>query len=61
MRLAADAQAEEASRLLRVVRDTGWVDAELATAMLDADQSTEAGLAAQRARVVTLKGCSVAF
>jgi pyruvate-ferredoxin/flavodoxin oxidoreductase len=56
MRLAADTQAEEAQRLLRVLRDLGWVDAELATTILDADQSTEAGLAAQRARVVTLKG-----
>jgi len=55
MRLAADTQADEAQRLLRVLRDTGWVDAELATTLLDADQSTEAGLAAQRARVVTLK------
>ena len=55
MRLAADTQAEEARRLLRVLRDLGWVDAELATTMLDADQSTEGGLAAQRARVATLK------
>ena len=55
MRLAADTQADEARRLLRILRDLGWVDAELATAMLDADQNTEAGLVAQRARVATLK------
>ncbi len=55
MRLAADSQAEESRRLLGVLRDAGSVDASLANALLDADQSTEAGLAAQRGHVVTLK------
>src|SRR5690606_2106252 len=55
MRLAADSQAEEALRLLGVLRDAGSLDTGLANAILDADQSTEAGLAAQRGRVVTLK------
>ncbi len=55
MRLAADSQAEESRRLLGVLRDAGSVDASLANALLDADQTTEAGLAAQRGHVVTLK------
>ena len=55
MRLAADVQADEAHRLLTVLLDAGWVDADLANALLAADQSTEQGLADQRARVVTLK------
>jgi pyruvate-ferredoxin/flavodoxin oxidoreductase len=55
MRLAADVQAEEAHRLLTILLAAGWVDADLATALLTADQSTEKGLAEQRARVATLK------
>lgn len=55
MRLAADVQADEAHRLLTVLRDAGWVDADFANALLTADQSTEQGLSDQRARVVTLK------
>jgi pyruvate-ferredoxin/flavodoxin oxidoreductase len=49
MRLALDHQAEQAAMLVReLVPD-------LAPALLDADQSTEAGIAAQRARVAYLK------
>jgi pyruvate-ferredoxin/flavodoxin oxidoreductase len=55
MRLAADAQAEEARRLVGVLRDAGTIDPELARLLLDADQGTDAGIAAQRAQVVTLK------
>jgi len=56
MRLAVDSQAGEARHLLRSLSDRGVIAAELSGALLDADQSTEAGLTAQRARVVTLKG-----
>ncbi len=55
MRLAVEAQAEEARRLVGALRERGLVAADLAGALLEADQSTEAGLDAQRARVVTLK------
>ena len=55
MRLAVEAQADEARRLLGALRDRGLVAGELAVALLDADQSTEAGLEDQRARVVRLK------
>jgi pyruvate-ferredoxin/flavodoxin oxidoreductase len=55
MRLAVEAQQEEARRLLAGLKDRGLVDGELAGALLDADQSTEAGLAGQRARVAALK------
>ena len=52
MRLALDRQATHARELLG--RLDGAV-ADLAPALLDADQSTEAGIAAQRARVAALK------
>jgi pyruvate-ferredoxin/flavodoxin oxidoreductase len=55
MRLAVEAQTDEARRLLAAVRDHGLVTGELAGALLDADQSTDAGLMEQRARVLTLK------
>ncbi len=55
MRLAADAQADEAHRLLALLRDEGRVEATLATALLEAPQVTDADLAAQRARVAQLK------
>jgi pyruvate-ferredoxin/flavodoxin oxidoreductase len=52
MRLALDRQAEYARELLG--RLDGAV-ADLGPALLDADQSTETGIAAQRERVATLK------
>jgi len=52
MRLALDRQATYARELLG--RLDGAV-ADLAPALLDADQSTESGIAAQRERVATLK------
>ena len=52
MRLALDRQADYARELLG--RLDGAV-ADLAPALLDADQSAEAGIAAQRERVATLK------
>ncbi len=55
MRLAVEAQANEARRLLAALRDREVIEAGLADAMLDADQSTDAGLDAQRARVLTLR------
>ncbi len=53
MRLALDAQRDAAERLLR--RLAPEVGGELAAALLDADQSDESGLAAQRERVAALK------
>jgi pyruvate-ferredoxin/flavodoxin oxidoreductase len=53
MRLAVDKQAEYASVLLRLL--SGTVGGDLSSAILTADQSTETGIAAQRARVVELK------
>jgi pyruvate-ferredoxin/flavodoxin oxidoreductase len=55
MRLAADAQATEAQWLVGRLRDRQLLPADLAGALLDADQSADSGLAAQRARIVTLK------
>ena len=55
MRLAVDAQEDEARRLVVAMRDRGAIGGDLANALLDADQSNDAGLAEQRARVVTLK------
>jgi pyruvate-ferredoxin/flavodoxin oxidoreductase len=53
MRLAADKQAEYAREL---VWKLGFqIGEELAQALIDADQSNEAGIAAQRERVETLK------
>jgi len=52
-RLTADKQREFATELLTGMSDK--IGAELATAILSADQSDEAGLAAQRARVAELK------
>lgn len=56
MRLAADSQAGESRRLLQVLADRSAIPADLAEAVLAADQSTAAGLNAQRERIVTLKG-----
>jgi pyruvate-ferredoxin/flavodoxin oxidoreductase len=53
MRLAVDKQAEYAAVLLRLL--SGTVGGDLCSAILTADQSTEKGIAAQRARVVELK------
>jgi pyruvate-ferredoxin/flavodoxin oxidoreductase len=55
MRLAVEAQAGEARRLLGRLRDRSLVDPALASALLEADQDTDAGLDAQRDRVATLK------
>jgi pyruvate-ferredoxin/flavodoxin oxidoreductase len=55
MRLAVEAQAEEAHRLLGRLKERGLVDATLAAALLEADQSTDAALDAQRERVAALK------
>ncbi len=55
MRLAVEAQEEEARRLLGGLAERGLVEAGLAGTLLAADQSTDAGLAEQRARVATLK------
>ena len=54
MRIAWEAQHAEARRLLAGLRDE--VGADLADALLSADQSDEAGIAAQRERVAALKG-----
>jgi pyruvate-ferredoxin/flavodoxin oxidoreductase len=53
MRLAVDKQADYAAELLR--RMSGQVGDELVGAILAADQSTEAGIAAQRIRIAELK------
>ena len=55
MRLAVEAQSEEAHRLLGRLKERGLVDAALAAALLEADQSTDAALDAQRERVAALK------
>jgi len=53
MRLAVDKQAEYAAVLLRLLADKVGYD--LSRAILAADQSTEAGIAAQRVRIAELK------
>ncbi len=53
MRLAVDRQAAYARELVRALR--GRIGADLAEALLSADQSDEAGIEAQRARVAELK------
>ncbi|MGD0908396.1 MAG: pyruvate:ferredoxin (flavodoxin) oxidoreductase [Candidatus Acidiferrales bacterium] len=53
MRLAVDKQADYAAELLR--RMSGQAGDELVGAILAADQSTEAGIAAQRIRIAELK------
>jgi pyruvate-ferredoxin/flavodoxin oxidoreductase len=53
MRLALDKQIEHARELLRTHRDE--IGGELVDALLGADQSTETGIEAQRARVAELK------
>ncbi|SQD98097.1 putative 2-oxoacid-flavodoxin fused oxidoreductase:conserved protein; 4Fe-4S cluster binding protein [Parafrankia sp. Ea1.12] len=53
MRLALDARAREARRLLRA--EGALVSDRLVEAILDADQSTEAGIADQRDRVAELR------
>ncbi|HTQ55445.1 MAG TPA: pyruvate:ferredoxin (flavodoxin) oxidoreductase [Bryobacteraceae bacterium] len=53
MRLAIDKQNEYAREL--VARLSGTIGEELARGLLDADQSSEAGIFAQRARVAELK------
>jgi len=53
MRLTVDKQTEYARELVAELRDV--VGSELADGLLNADQSTEAGIAEQRQRVATLK------
>ncbi len=53
MRLAVEKQADYAGELLR--RMAGQVGDQLVSALLAADQSTEAGIAAQRIRIAELK------
>jgi pyruvate-ferredoxin/flavodoxin oxidoreductase len=53
MRLTLDKQGEYARELVTRLKDT--IGAELADGLLEADQSDEAGLAAQRDRVAQLK------
>jgi pyruvate-ferredoxin/flavodoxin oxidoreductase len=53
MRLTLDKQNEYARELVMALKDQ--IGGELATALLDADQTTEAGINAQRARIVELK------
>jgi pyruvate-ferredoxin/flavodoxin oxidoreductase len=53
MRLTIDKQAEYARELVARLQDA--IGGELATALLEADQSDEAGIAAQRERVAQLK------
>jgi len=53
MRIAIDKQAEYATELLRKLR--GNLDAALVTALLDADQSGESGIHAQRERISQLR------
>jgi len=53
MRLAVDKHAEQAKELLRSL--AGTVGVELVTALLGADMGDEAGIEAQRARVVELQ------
>ena len=53
MRVSLDKQAEYAREMVR--RFSGQIGAELAEALLNADQSTEAGIEAQRRRVAELQ------
>jgi pyruvate-ferredoxin/flavodoxin oxidoreductase len=53
MRLAVDKQAEYAARLLRQL--SGQIGQYLVGAILEADQSTEEGIAAQRVRIAEMK------
>ena len=55
MRIALDAQRQQATTLLARLRDAGTVDGELAGAILDADEHDEAQIDAQRARVAQLR------
>jgi pyruvate-ferredoxin/flavodoxin oxidoreductase len=55
MRIAVDAQREQAATLLARLRDAGRVDAELAGAILAAAEHDEVQLEAQRARVAQLR------
>ncbi|HUL72226.1 MAG TPA: pyruvate:ferredoxin (flavodoxin) oxidoreductase [Vicinamibacterales bacterium] len=55
MRLAVDSHRDQARVLVRALAGRGLVGDDLAGALLDADQSSEAGLAAQRARVAALR------
>ena len=54
MRLALDQEVDAARRLVAAL--SGEIGEDLATALLDADQSDQAGLDAQRARVAELVG-----
>jgi len=56
--LTAEKQAEQARELVKELRET--IGAQLADAILDADQSNESGIQAQRARVAELKAICAA-
>lgn len=56
--LTAEKQAEQARELVKELRET--IGAQLADAILDADQSSESGIQAQRARVAELKAICAA-
>jgi pyruvate-ferredoxin/flavodoxin oxidoreductase len=59
MRMAVDQQEDLARALVRALTGRGVVPEALARDLLDADQSTEAGVAAQRARTEALRGLLV--
>jgi pyruvate-ferredoxin/flavodoxin oxidoreductase len=55
IRLAVDQQASQARALVERLAAAGRIPAALAQGLLEADQSTEAGLADQRARIAALR------
>jgi pyruvate-ferredoxin/flavodoxin oxidoreductase len=55
MRLAVDHHRDEATALVKSLASRGLVTLELAAAILAADQSSEAGIKAQRERVIVLR------
>jgi pyruvate-ferredoxin/flavodoxin oxidoreductase len=55
MRLAVDAHRDQARALVQSLGGRGLIAADLAGSLLDADQASEAGIAAQRARVAALR------
>jgi pyruvate-ferredoxin/flavodoxin oxidoreductase len=55
LRLSVDKHAEQARQLVAALAGSGAIGSELATGLLEADQASEAGIAAQRERVVALR------
>ena len=55
MRLAVDSHRDHAQALVRTLAGRGVVGSDLATSLLEADQSSEAGISAQRTRVAALR------